>query len=273
VSSTVSIGHKTLRYNKCVEGNPGIEKKKRSSLTEAAVLSVGLLSAHPEAQALELPAYTPWHIAIEDNVRQAVKKDKVEHATTYVQYTDRSGEWVSLWKGETGRVENDPLSDLEKIYNQKRGREIAATCNIHTHPEEIFGKLYRLKKVAYNPPSPNDMKYALAVTFDYVSNGRSADTVRFAVADPKGLWYFGPTREGRSMDLKSLKTLLGQPSENTSANLSDFIVNGSTSSFDFNQSLSGLNIEYGKRFAGSVRFVPYEKVATEPPCAGVHYKP
>lgn len=260
------------------EGAPKQEKEKqkgtRSNFAEAAFLSVGILAAHPEAKALEMDQYTPWHIAVQDNIRDAVKKDKVEHATTYVYYTDRSGEWVAKWQGELGSVKNQPIDDLEDAKKVMRGREIAAMCHIHIHQEEIFKQLFKGIKAKYNPPSAQDILYARGTTYNYRVSGMKPAVARFAVADPQGIWYFGPASKTMNWSLDQIKTLANATALHDVMNkeVSSFITESAKSDFNFEKKYSALRKAYQTTLSGEARFVPYGKITEEPPCAGVHYK-
>lgn len=263
------------------EGAPrqdaGPEKKKRASFTEVALLGVGLLTAHPEAKALDMPPYTPWHIGVEDNLREAVERDKVEYATVYTYFTDRSGAWVSLTRGEFGRVRNDVGADFIKVISETRGREIAAVCHVHTHQAEIFKEDFKDKpRPQYHPPSTEDIGYAYSLTYQYAKKGFPREKVRFAVADEKGLWYFAPSKNPETMDVKARVQAIFPSFEQRKAfseELYPFITNSAKPGFKIAKEMPALKRTYANVLGATVRHVAWKDIDKEPPCAGADYKP
>jgi hypothetical protein len=234
----------------------GFGKKReeigRAEIGALVIAAFSALDAGP-AQALEIQPSTSWNKGVVENVRESAIKEKVEHVATYVQFADGSSEWLksSAHEAASGTVD---ILDLEAQARSK-GKKVSKMCVIHTHPAENYrGPQYKPQVPAERipmSPSPGDIIAARRAT----SILGNSPIVR-AAADGNGVWYYsgekGPVDEKKF--LSSAQSILGR------AFYKDF---------DLNAELPKLQQAYRDYLHGEVRFVPYEKIKDESPCAGV----
>ncbi len=257
------------------EGAP----KKRSSALEAAVFGVSLLAAHPEAKALEMPPNEPWHIGIQDRVRQAAVRDKTEAFSIYGRFNDGSGVWIPPVGGTISAVDMNPYDDIGALVGQRRNREFAAFCYLHTHVREFFRGHYGSKADrAFNPPSPQDIAgHAPGMLKYHTSLKLDPNIAHFVAADGKGLWYFSAgnmknnTIESPRVNPHSINdSVSGKALLREAIN---FTTNSMQDGFSFKTEYLKLRQAYKTHMSADVRFVSYENVVNEPACAGVNYRP
>ncbi|MBI5457357.1 hypothetical protein HY971_01355 [Candidatus Kaiserbacteria bacterium] len=257
------------------EGLKGPDRQKRSGMVEAAAFATVLLGAIDQgpAQALEISPGTPWNRAITQNVRNAVVNDKNESATAFIHFADKSGVWPSISDGNKQNVDYDPNKEFEFVIKNFLGKSIGVRCHLHIHQNSTLPSRYLEKSNAlpYLPPSIGDVNSAESVMSNqqlkqaYASKKMPIRINMEIVADSKGLWYHSPVH-----DLP-----ISDASKGEWVKAYDNFVNGSAfnPSFDFKVEYPKMQQAYRTHLRSDVRFVPYEKIAEEPPCAGVDYKP
>jgi hypothetical protein len=236
---------------KNVEGyKPRTEEEKGHGIETAALVAalIAALDAAP-AEALEIDPKLSWANGIEQKVRPSVQTDSVERGVVYLQYEDGSGEWLNPSAGEAGRVTIRIPTKTEK--------PVSKICVIHTHPTEINRQHIKIPDVLPEnipiPPSRADIASA--------RNPRAHQI--FAAADSLGVWYFSESDKNPNSKIEESKFREAY---------TDFIVKSTQTRFSMDAELPQLKRAYNQYLQGDVRFVSYEGLKGEPPCAGVRTK-
>ena len=262
-----------------LEGQKGSDKNNRSGIVEATAFATALLGAldHGPVQAMEMPQGMSWEQGVGERMRGAVMKEPRENGAIYIRLPNGESYWPSSYKGEVIRDGDDSatvrilsISQAEIDYLSKyRGVTVEARCTIHTHPDAfkfttVSGENYSPQ---FKPPSaPDVQKTGAEDSFRRMYNIMHIgvkDNLS-AVADNRGLWYF-KTSNKDTFDPASVKKW-----ENVYGNFigrSYFDRN-----FNFETEYQKLRQAYQEYLGADVRFVSYNDIGKEPPCAGVDYK-
>lgn len=254
----------------------GQEKRKQSGLIEATALATVLLSTVDQspAQALEIPQKTSWNTAITEIVRDAVDEEN-EHLVVFVGFRDGTFVWPQI-------VSSSHTNELKYTFNEEfafmlknfEGKHVESRCQIHTHPRKstvVTNTRSGEKYLApYSPPSPQDVsvdnaRFSRGVQDRYDLFNAPIGRDVYAAADFSGIWYYRPTSRSVEFSQKDLKEWTKAISAFTSVIIFD-------DQYDFNKEHEKLREAYQKYLHADVRFVPYENIEREPPCAGVDYK-
>lgn len=237
--------------------------EKKFGVIETSTAIAALLSALDAApvQALEIGHHTSWHNGVGQDVRESVRKDKIEHVATYVQFADGSGAWLSSPKGEAQKV----TTNIRELQKQARGygKAVSNICILHTHPTEVNRTHMQVSGVAPEsvpiPPSAGDI--ANARSKELFQQGM--DKFTFGAADNLGVWYFAEKKsEGNARQTKI-------DDNGFRAAYTQFIVKSTRKGFDFGAELPRLQQAYTSYLNGEIRFASYEQIKNESPCAGV----
>lgn len=243
-----------------MEGFKKLEGKK-VSLVEIGTLVAALIGAvdATPAHALEIEPSTSWHNGISENIRQSALKESVEHGAVYVQFGDNSGMWLPVSSGETKRLD----MNMREVQRQARsmGKIISNICVLHTHPIEINRTSIKIPGVASEsiPIAPSSGDIANANSKSLIPTG---NTFTFGAADGLGIWYFSG---GKTLEVPSTPNV-----QKFGAEYKDFIIKSTKGDFNLQAELPKLQEAYRMYLNGEVRFVPYDQIEKEPPCAGVH---
>ncbi len=254
-----------------LEGSKGPDKR-RSGVVEAAAFATALLGAVDSgpAQALEITQGTSWNIAVTQNIRNAVMREKNESATTFLKIKNGPQMWPSVISGEANNVEYDSLAEMRHVQKSARGQTIEVRCSFHTHPVQKLKDRGIKYPIPYTSPSPEDVGVENAqaqkqTMSSYALMGSPVEKNVFAVADMSGIWYYESTTADRITP------------ENLAAwgkIYNDFHVRSVfDKNFDFVKEYPNLQEAYRTFLKAEVRFVSYNDVPNEPVCAGVHYVP
>ena len=260
------------------EGAPKQEKKEKklSGALEIGFLATALLAAHPEAQALEMAPHTDWTTGIQRNVRESVLKEKIEHAVVYIQFTDGTGTWLPVVRGEKMRVNVNLLEEHEELEGARGQRQVQKMCMLHTHPSEAHRDGLGEKSLqSLNPPSPGDIRGALISGAYYAKFGAGEHNLTHLVADSQGIWYYAhdgsPQRREAVVTMGNLRT--SEKGKLWNRSFDDFVLASTDRMFNFKQEFPALKQAYKQHLSANIRFVPYSAVPKESACAGVDYKP
>lgn len=245
-----------------MEGMPKFERKAANAL-EAGAFGVALLAAldASPAKALEIDPSTSWQQGIERNLHQSVQEDKEEHAVVYVQFKDGSGTWLAPEKGTAKQAAFIPVEIERKA--SSFGKPVEKICFLHTHPMEVprqlaVGKNIPDIEVISSPPSAGDIVAGSTVP----SLQKNAYSFTWGVADNRGVWYFAGTQSSEEK-AKSASSVLANKAYNA------FVNESLEPTFNFAAELPKLQHAYKEHLGGELRFVPYDQVGKEAPCAGV----
>jgi len=270
-----------------LEGPPKKQEKKHSSLLEVGALATALLlQSHPQAKALEIPTDTPWATAIQESIKQSAKKETNEYLFTYLKYKDGSGKWMPTIEGTHGRVspnfeegskqiKQNTLNEYSRIT-----KPVEAICIGHTHPWQPhlgFKTSQPLTKDMLErrsqPPSEGDIKMVQKTERGYARQGIHSNIygqLKYLAADRRGIWYFEKVADTDNRTEALSKEALKQFEQDYGALVIKSIDTESTdlvTTIEYKKLLES----YQTNLGGKVRFVPYEKVKDEPPCAGVDF--
>lgn len=251
-------------YASEMEGFRKPEKKKLGTAEIGAMLITlfSALDAVP-AQALEIMPGTSWQNGVDQNVRSSALKGKVEQGAVYVQFADNSGTWLSTSDGEAQKL-NMNIREVQRQAHST-GKTISDICILHTHPAEINRVHIKIPGVTPEtvpiPPSRGDIEIAQS---KQLSAG--TDNLTFGAADSLGVWYFS----GKNMGDKP-QSSSEDNSQKFYAHYKDFVVKSTDRGFSFHAELPKLQQAYRQYLNGDVRFVSYEQIKNEPPCAGTNY--
>jgi len=243
-----------------VEGLKKSEKKGISSI-ELSALVIALVSAvdAAPAQALEVEPSTSWFNGVGQNVRGSVLTDTVERSVAYAQYADGTGEWLQPTTGESSGVTVN-VSALQKQAH-KSSKVVSKICILHTHPIENYRAQQDRIPIPLErvPASPGEEDIASVHSLKRKLPA-GMNTFSFGAADGRGVWYYSGWKTGdKKIDDKKFDAAYG-----------DFMLKSITKDFNFDAELPKLQQAYRHYLNGEIRFVPYEQIKNEPPCAGVH---
>ena len=259
-----------------------LEGNKRSGLLEAGAFAAALLGAidHGPAQALEMPHGMSWEQGVRERIRGAVMKEPMESEAMHLRFTDGTSTWAAVYAGkaeiitdEKGvkkmTVQNTLQQEISYLSKNFRGKTVETRCSIHTHPDAFKQSTTTGIEFSppYEPPSTDDVKKSVAGNSfrrTYAILGIDVKDDISAAADTKGIWYFNQAgREFNEKNLEEFKKIQG-----TFIGRSYFNKN-----FNFDTEYQKLRQAYRDYLGADVRFVSYEDISKEPPCAGVDYKP
>lgn len=257
----------------------GPDKQRRSGIVEATAFAATLLGAidHGPAQALEIPPGMSWEQGIRERVRGAVMKENKENEAMYLRFSDGTSTWVAIYAGSIYKpgddrmtVQNTLQTELNHLSERHRGKTAEVRCVVHGHPDifkfpTVQGKEYspQLKPPSYEDVKASDAheQYKWLYSILKIEVKQNIE----AAADNSGLWYFKRSSQ-QSFDPEKLEAW-----KKTYTNF----VGGSFFKKDFNFEVEYQKLRHAYRdyLGADVRFVSYENISKEPPCAGVDYKP
>lgn len=250
-------------------GKKSIENR-RSAPLEAGAFAMAILGAidATPAKSLEIAPSTSWQVGIQNNIRNSVLKEKVEGGAVYFLYKDGSGAWASVANGEKSSITRSTAPEITYIVQNARDKKIEIRCDIHTHPMVNTFKGPRGAEYAISvaPPSFTDINYAeaeAAIKNSYRTYKFDYEKSVQGVADSKGIWYYSSAKnelispESRRVFSQAAGTFSGRAILDPA--------------FDFPSEYQKLRNAY-RAIGSDVRFVPYEQLDQEPPCAGVDYQ-
>lgn len=258
-------------------------KKVESSIDTkiAGVVLAGILSAFPSenVEAMEMPPRATWSQGIEA-AHESVMKGEVEHGFVFLKYpgvNDKSF-WPTIIKGSEYSVQLDASAIAGAVSKEMNSGKIEKICFGHSHPmwEKFayqFPKGDLRWKTLPNPPSVEDIK-AMHKTVQTTSKiGVSQEDLTFFVVDPRGVWYFSPSKNANSAEViqEFVNNDVPEASQKKFSDYSRLFQENLNPETDIRQTPSyneRLN-NYEQLLGASLRFVPLNEVASEPPCAGV----
>jgi hypothetical protein len=254
------------------EGAPRPQPKQEKKLpwAEAGLAAAALFAAVDAgpAQALEMDPNTSWKEGIQ-KLHTAVTQEKNEVATTFLRFTDGSEAWPSTIGGTTENVTINPAKELNFVQEKYAGKKIESRCTIHTHPQQSFK--YPSSKILNFPfTSPSnkdiqgDMRDTKSLVGTYALMRMPVKHSISAVADSSGIWYYRGNSE--KMPAPEQEEAWSKVYQNFSAEAA------ANPNFNWDIEYAKLQQAYKVNLSGDIRFVPYDKVASEPACAGVDYK-
>lgn len=286
---------------------------KRNKFAAALAGGVAIASCDhaPVAQAAEITPEASWEEGV-DILKKAVFEETQEMGTLFVTNgSEQGGVWLSI-KLERQDLKNPYVYTVEsphivlfhaQIRNPHLFNSDSRACILHTHPLHLAKEWFFREKqkeeaetsqtqdcaMLVAPPSRVDffgythMLAALANQREYAPPSLSG-----AVAVPAGIWYYDMAtdeeqREGRDF-FKRWPALMPKTEETPNA---PAIPATPDAAYDHWQALANEHSLVAASTAGeqlilslaaqqlgyTIRFVPYERVANEPPCAGVDYHP
>lgn len=262
-----------------VEGPKGPDRQKRSGIVEATAFAAALLGAIDQgpARALEIPPGMSWEQGIRERVRGAVMKENKENEAMYLRFSDGTSTWAAVYAGSIYKpgddkmtVQNTLQTELNHLSERHRGKTAEVRCAVHGHPDifkfpAVQGKKYspQLKPPSYEDVKASDAheQYKWLYSILKIEVKQNIE----AAADNSGLWYF------KRSDQKSFDSGKLEAWKKTYANF----VGESFFRKDFNFEVEYQKLRHAYRdyLGADVRFVSYENISKEPPCAGVDYKP
>lgn len=251
---------------------------KLGKAIEAGAVALSLTLPHEHIVAAEINPETSWVEGIAE-IKRSVLEDPIEHAAVFIVYEDGSAGWLPTMKGETGEVISDLRIIVPGIASEREGRNIARVCDIHTHPVAAIEAEFNVKDGhdAYSPPSYGD-------TFVISRGGRQDMMVKLgneiglsleskshvaAVFDPHGVWYYRALSEEEIVALPLDERPFNEIVDEFEHQQKEFVQSSTAHQFNFTNAYHDMQQAYKTKVRTHVRFVPYEKIADEPVCAGV----
>jgi hypothetical protein len=255
------------------------DRKSKLGAVETIAFATVLLGAidHGPVQAMEMPQGTSWEQGVGQRIREAVMKEKHENAAIYVRLSNGESLWPAHFSGEEIHAGDEKASvgtvtsqaELDFLSKQ-RGATVEARCTIHTHPDAFTFSTTQGKSFSprFKPPSSEDVGKSSEDTsyktfYSMLHVGIKKDIS--AAADNSGLWYF---KRSDKETIDSAKVDKWKETYGNFIGRSYFEKN-----FNFDLEYSKLRSAYREYLGADIRFVPYEQIANEPPCAGVEYTP
>lgn len=186
-----------------IEGKPastenpkGPEKQKQAHWFDAVVFAAATSAAavlnHAPAEALELKSTLSWQAGIKQ-IRASIEKEKIEHSVQYVLFSDGTGKWHPVTKGQWNQVATDADADVHEV--SKETKQVVAVYDIHTHPGTSIKRSMGLNTPpSYMPPSSADIRYAVRAADKFKNSPLNLTNHYSLVFDLKGAWYYRGTK-------------------------------------------------------------------------------
>ena len=261
------------------------ERKTRSDILKAGLVAASLTAPfdHGPARAAEIPPEAAWLQGVAELQRDA-REETVEDAATFLIYDDGSQEWLTPTRGKpNGGVRGPNTESIARTISehQKAGLN-TAVCEIHTHPAEVIEKYYGIEKTkaqrGYMPAWTGDIATAREredlISLYVRQTGAHVDAYTAAIFDPQGVWYFRALTDTEAAQYPTERTLDDMLKAEEFMYLStNFTSRSLTPEFNFESQYDDLRKIYQEKLHTVIRFVAYENLRHEPPCAGPDYQP
>ena len=272
------------KFESQIEVSKKKNKEKHVGLVEASILVAALtVLDHNPAHALELASQTSWSNAVTESIKESVRKDTNESRFTYLKYSNNEGEWVQTTSGEGARTEFNVAQYARTLLSNPKYSAVEKICSGHSHPNEVFRSSTpnsdAYKKLAAPPSTlPGDLQTAGVVERELGAFRIPREKLVNFVADTYGIWYFRTAQPSdyRSDDGRNKMNQINTPEAKGKFDKAylTFIRKSLMPNINLTETQEYKNLleAYRVNRGGIVRFVPYDKVPLEPPCAGVDFK-
>ncbi len=159
-------------------------------MLKAGLVAAQMLSpfSHGKIEAAEIPRTATWEQGALE-LAQSAKEKPVEYGATFLSYTDGTNDWLPTNAGEAARTDSNIYLRKNLLETYSRNKKIAYACNIHTHPPDTVREAPRDAKPPFIPPSKQDISAAYSMN-SILGMHVGAQSLSFAVFDPKGIWYY-----------------------------------------------------------------------------------
>lgn len=247
----------------------------------ASLVLAGILSIFPNenVEAMEMPPKATWSQGIEA-AHDSVMNKEVEYGFVFLKYpgAEHKSSWPSIIKGDKYSVQLDASAVAGVVSEELSSGKIEKVCFGHSHPMwEKFAYQFpegdlRWKTLP-NPPSVNDIKNMHETVQSTSKIGTSQQNLAFFVVDPRGVWYFSPSKNIDSPEViqEFLDNGVHEANQKKFNDYSSLLQENLNPETDIRQtsSYNELLSNYEQLLGASLRFVPLNEIASEPPCAGV----
>lgn len=270
-----------------LEGLKKQENRSAMNTLRAGVAALTLLSAvgHEKAQAAEILPTATWEQGVNE-LHRGVMQDPVEYAAVAAVLPGKKIAWPSTIRGEADGVKAYFSKTIRELADQTNGEAVLNYCDIHTHPVASaateFGITGRADN-AYFPPSVGD---AWVVTrggrqdvIPKYAKEKGVDIKQLTTAafDPHGVWYYRTLNEEERAGYQTLargEIFLDENQNDFIKRIHEPFTRASVKpGFDFWVEYGKLRSAYRQRLGTEIRFVSYDELKSEPPCAGTDYNP
>jgi len=263
-----------------------LEKKDGMNVLRSGLVAASLMGAveHDRVEAAEIQPGATWEEGVSEMTR-SVREDPAEHTATFVAYADGTYEWfvagVGTQKGVFG-VPSDLLGSA--LAKHSGGKPIERLCDMHTHNKKVIEEMYEKffgKPIifdGYVPPGAgeiSDLATAIArernISSAIAASGARLNAFEAAIFDPRGVWYFRYRIDPDAPQFTDDEFV--KHSEELKNASSKFTIAAMEPGFNFEMAYKDFTDAYAQKLQTTVRFVPYENLKDEPPCAGSDYIP
>ncbi|MCX6800056.1 MAG: hypothetical protein NT091_02845 [Candidatus Falkowbacteria bacterium] len=244
-----------------------IFNKKRQNiipiLTATAISFGALMGGIDNANSAEATPKALWTKGLDILKKNIAESDHLARGV-FVLDAKQKGHWIGY--GEDYQAVEPITEYLEKNPNDN------TLCYITTVPKEVAAKKAGLSKenlpeTLSFPPSNGDV--ADVDEFGAIEQAfENGNNMQFATIGPNGLWYYDKA-DNNNNKKENLKPALERLKDMSEARNEYINKSKDSSPIELYEKLQNAYNNIGIK----VRFVSYEDLAKEPPCAGVDYKP
>lgn len=257
-------------------------RSAKNDILKAGLIAASLLGAHDKLEAADIPPNATWEDGVTE-LRRSVMKEPVEYAAAAAAFHNGSTIWPRTLRGDIDGVLADYRNMIRELAEHARGEPIQNFCDIHTHSVASIRHEFGIRNaagLAYAPPSAAD---AFVVT----KGGRQETIPRFArahglqiqsvtaaVFDPRGVWYYRTLADGERQEYGTTdRPFTHVENEFSNKVHTPFTTSSVLPDFNFKVEYEKLRTAYRQMIGTEIRFVSYEDLTSEPPCAGPDYRP
>lgn len=258
-------------------------KQATSDLFTVGIVAASLLGAHGKVEAADIQPEATWTQAVQE-LRRSVLEEPVEFAAAGAELRSGKMVWPRTIRGEADGVRADFRQMMRQLATNIQGEPVRNFCDIHTHQTASTASEFDIPsgaERAYVPPSLGDTfvvtrggRQEMIPEYAEAEFGMHIEHVTTAVFDPRGVWYYrtlnDEERQRYETDPRGMvtnrKTFIPEIQE-------PFVRSSVLSNFDFKVEYEKLRTAYRQKIGTEIRFVTYEDLGNEPPCAGPDYVP
>ncbi|RJR12855.1 hypothetical protein C4585_02745 [Candidatus Parcubacteria bacterium] len=258
------------------------ERRTKTDVIKAGVFVAALVAGHEHAEAAEISADISWEQGAVE-LERSVKEDLSEVAITFALYRDGTYEWLPMQQGNEKNVYALPSSEIAAALSGSRGKQVEKICDLHTHNSKAIEKMYSeyfgssIVFDGFVPPGigpMSDLTTARVRSANISKDAREYEvdvgTFTAGVFDARGVWYFRVMEQSEEDQHADVRKVDEQELQYLS---SEFTMAAMKPDFDFETAYKKLIEVYRTQAHAIVRFVPYDQLQYEPPCAGPDYEP
>lgn len=249
----------------------------------ASVMLAGALSIFPNenVEAMEMPPKATWSQGIEA-AHESVMNGEVEYGFTFIKMPGASERsfWPTMTKGGQYSVQNNSEAIAIGLSEKLKSGKVEKICFGHSHPmwKQFSNQFkegdYRWKTLP-NPPSVHDIKSMHEIIQTTSELGTAEQSLTFFVVDPRGVWYFSPSKSEKSAEVIQdfIENDIPPGSEKKFSEFSRLFQDNLNPETDIRltPSYNEWLANYEQILGARLRFVPLNEVSSEPPCAGADF--